>query len=265
MREERSPAIVLRTRAHAESDKIVTCLSRDWGKISAIAKGAKRSRRRFVNVLEPFSHIQLRVRPSRSEELLFLLGAELIQAFRRPSDDLERFALASYIVELADVMTAGREAGQDLYQLVLDGLSTLEVRSELSPLFAPLFALQILRQVGYAPDFSTCQRCGASLAEQAQDGAGIALSSQLGGLLCPGCHGQGGTLLRLSPETVAVLRAYHDPPAGISPRTRQEVPALVTRLLSQHLTRPLKSLAFLEQVGAWGMRPEAGAPEPPGN
>ena len=160
MREERSPAIVLRTRAHAESDKIVTCLSRDWGKISAIAKGAKRSRRRFVNVLEPFSHIQLRVRPSRSEELLFLLGAELIQAFRRPSDDLERFALASYIVELTDVMTAGREAGQDLYQLVLDGLSALEVRSALSPLFAPLFALQILRQVGYAPDFSTCQRCG---------------------------------------------------------------------------------------------------------
>jgi DNA repair protein RecO (recombination protein O) len=260
MREERSPAIVLRTRAHAESDKIVTCLSRDWGKISAIAKGAKRSRRRFVNVLEPFSHIQLRFRPSRSEDLMFLLGAELIQAFRRPSVDLERFALASYIVELADVMTAGREAGQDMYQLVLSGLSTLEAQPRLSPLFAPLFALQILHHVGYAPDFTTCQQCGASLTERAQDGAGLALSSQLGGLLCPRCHGHGGTILRLSPETVAVLWAYHDPqvapPVEISLRTRHEVPALVTRLLSPHLTRPLKSLAFLEQVGVQGMQPE---------
>lgn len=256
MREERSPAIVLRTRPHAESDTIMTCLSRDWGKISAIAKGAKRSRRRFVNVLEPFSHIRLRFRPSRSEDLMFLLGAELLQAFRRPSRDLERFALASYIVELADVMTAGREAGQDLYQLVLNGLGTLETQPRLSPLFAPLFALQILRHVGYAPNFTTCQQCGTSLTAQVWDGAGLASSFQLGGLLCPRCHEHGGTILRLSAETVAVLRAYHTPqtglPAKISLRTRNEVPALVTRLLAPHLTRPLKSLTFLEQVGVQG-------------
>lgn len=257
VREERSPAIVLRTRPYAESDTIVTCLSRDWGKISVIAKGAKRSRRRFVNVLEPFSHIRLRFRPGRSEEdLMFLLDAELIQAFRRPSRDLERFALASYIVELADVMTAGREAGQDLYQLVLDGLGTLEAQPRLSPLFASLFALQILRHVGYAPDFTTCQQCGTSLTDQAWDSVGLALSSQLGGLLCPRCHGHGGTILRLSPETFEVLRTYYAPqtalPAEISLRTRNEVPALVTRLLSPHLTRPLRSLAFLEQVGVQG-------------
>ena len=53
MVEERTPALVLRGRTHGESDKIVTFLTRDWGKVTGIAKGAKRSQRRFVNVLEP--------------------------------------------------------------------------------------------------------------------------------------------------------------------------------------------------------------------
>ena len=67
MREERTPAIVLRSRAHGESDKIVTFLTRDWGKVTGIAKGAKRSRHRFVNVLEAFTQVQLRFRPGRAE------------------------------------------------------------------------------------------------------------------------------------------------------------------------------------------------------
>jgi DNA repair protein RecO (recombination protein O) len=66
MLEERTPAIVLRGRPHGESDKIVTFLTKDWGKVTGIAKGAKRSQRRFVNVLEPFTHVQLRFRSSHS-------------------------------------------------------------------------------------------------------------------------------------------------------------------------------------------------------
>src|SRR5215475_8389966 len=98
MREELTTAIVLRTRTYGESDKIVTFLTRDWGKVTGIAKGAKRSRRRFVNVLEPFTHVQLRFRPSRANDLAFILGCDLIRSFRAPGRDLQRYALASYLV-----------------------------------------------------------------------------------------------------------------------------------------------------------------------
>ncbi len=269
MIEERTPAIVLRTRAYAESDKIVTFLSRDWGKLTGIAKGAKRSRRRFVNVLEPFTHVQLRFRPSRSEDLMFILGCELIQAFRRPSADLERFALASYVVELADVMVAGREAGQEMYDLVLTGLSTLEDETKLSPVFSSLFALHILHRAGYAPDLTACQQCGTVLAEEcAEDAPALSFSSHFGGLLCQRCHGQGGTILQLSPETVSVLRRYQETLTQIQTplaldipvRARNEMRALVTRLLSRHLSRPLKSVAFLEQAGIQTQQAEIDAP-----
>lgn len=269
MIEERTPAVVLRTRAYAESDKIVTFLSRDWGKLTGIAKGAKRSRRRFVNVLEPFTHVQLRFRPSRSDDLMFIVGCELIQAFRRPSADLERFALASYVVELADIMVAGREAGQEMYDLVLTGLNTLEDETSLSPVFYSLFALHMLHRAGYAPDLTRCQQCGTVLGEESpEDAPTLSFSSELGGLLCHRCHGQGGTILQLSPQTLSVLRRYQDTPTKIQTpisldipaRARNELRALVTRLLSRHLSRPLKSIGFLEQAGIHTQSAEIDAP-----
>jgi len=255
MQEERTPAIVLRTRVHGESDKIVTFLTQDWGKITGIAKGAKRSRRRFVNVLEPFTHIRLRFRPSRSDELAFILGCDLVQAFRRPSQDIHRFALASYMVELTDVMVAGREAGQEIYTLLLLGLVSLEELSPLPALFLPAFELRLLVEVGYAPNLSSCCICGTSLPLCTTDGPALLFSPSLSGLLCPQCDTQGGATFRLAPETLSLLQTWlasgHLPdvcPDDRSPRISQETRSLVSRLLAQHLPLPLKSLAFLARV-----------------
>ena len=255
MQEERTPAIVLRTRVHGESDKIVTFLTQDWGKITGIAKGAKRSRRRFVNVLEPFTHIHLRFQPSRSDELIFILGCELVQTFRRPSQDIHRFALASYMVELTDVMVAGREAGQEIYALLLHGLVSLEESSPLPALFLPAFELRLLVEVGYAPNLHSCCVCGTSLPLRTADGPALLFSPSLSGLLCPQCDTQGGATFRLAPETLGLLQTWlasgHLPdmrPNAGSPRIYQETRSLVSRLLAQHLPRPLKSLAFLERV-----------------
>ncbi len=255
MQEERTSAIVLRTRVHGESDKIVTFLTQDWGKITGIAKGAKRSRRRFVNVLEPFTHIRLRFRPSRSDDLAFILGCELVQAFRRPSQDLQRFALASYMVELTDVMVAGREAGQEIYALLLHALASLEESSSLSSLFLSAFELRLLVEVGYAPNLKTCHVCGTSISPRETDGPALLFSPSLSGLLCPRCDTQGGATFRLSPATLSLLQTWlasEHPPGAVSadrsPRIYQETRSLVSRLLAQHLPRPLKSLAFLEHI-----------------
>ena len=251
--EERSLAIVLRTRPHGESDKIVTFLSRDWGKLTGIAKGAKRSRRRFVNVLEPFTHIQLRFRPSRVDgpnDLAFILGCELVRSFRRPSVDLECFALASYVVEVADLMVVGREVGYEMYDLVLQHLTILEEQDTVSPLFPSLFALQLLQHVGYAPDLTTCQQCGKLLTGAT---AAVSFSPQLNGLVCANCRGHTGVMLYLCAETLQVLQHSQSKivrmPHNISVRANREMQALATRLLIQHLPRPLKSLVFLEQAG----------------
>ncbi len=251
MQEERTQAIVLRTRVHGESDKIVTFLTRDWGKVTGIAKGAKRSRRRFVNVLELFTHVALRFRPSRSDGLAFILGCDWIQTFRSPGQDLQKFACANYMAELADVMVAGREAGQETYLLLLHSLSALEDHPALPALFLPAFELRLLIDVGYAPNMTDCQLCGTALTP---DDHTLAFSPSLSGLVCSQCTAQAGATFRLSPETLMLFQVWLAseqsvfPLPDISPRAAQETRTLVSRLLAQHLPRPLKSAAFLDQM-----------------
>jgi len=251
MLEERTPAVVLRSRVHGESDKIVTFLTQHWGKVTGIAKGAKRSRRRFVNVLEPFTQVHLRFRPGRSDELAFIFGCDLIRSFRRPSRDLQRFALASYVVELIDAMVAGRESGSEMYELLLHGLTVLEEHEVLSPLFLPVFELVLLTHAGYAPHLTSCQQCGRSLVNEIP----LIFSPSLGGLLCQNCRAQGGVTLLLSPETLGLLHSVKNVAEATflqttaSSRVYRETRALVSSLLSRHLSRPLKSRAFLEQAG----------------
>src|SRR5437762_5099386 len=101
--EETTPAVVLRARDYSESDRIVTLLTRDAGKLSGIAKGAKNSRQRFSRKLEPFTHVVLFFRRRPHGELVFITRAEPADLTTQSlDDDLGKIALASYMVELAD-------------------------------------------------------------------------------------------------------------------------------------------------------------------
>src|SRR5499427_3856541 len=103
--EESSPAIVLRARDYAEADRIVTLLTRDFGKLSGIAKGAKASRRRFERKLEPFTNAMLYFRRRPHGQLIFITRAERLEGAPREFDDLGQIALGSYMLELADALT----------------------------------------------------------------------------------------------------------------------------------------------------------------
>src|SRR5260370_8504147 len=105
--EESTPAIVLRARDYADSDRIVTLLTRNAGKLSGIAKGAKASRYRFERKLEPFSHVMLYFRRRPHGQLVFITRAEA--AGVKPvclEDDLGRFPLGTYLLELAQALTS---------------------------------------------------------------------------------------------------------------------------------------------------------------
>jgi DNA repair protein RecO (recombination protein O) len=168
MQEQISPAIVLFTRTYGESDKIVTFMSRDWGKMQGIAKGAKRSTRRFVNVLEPFTHVRLRFRPGKSSDLVFVVACELLDAPRSLAQDLDKFAAANYLIELADKLVVGREAGEEVYMLLRDGLFNLDLAPSLPSLLLTGYELHLLIRVGYAPHLSCCQGCSLQLQEMAE-------------------------------------------------------------------------------------------------
>src|SRR5260370_15797714 len=124
--DESSAAILLRTRDYSESDRIVTLLTRDAGKLTGIAKGAKQSRRRFERKLELFSHVMLYFKRRPHGDLVFITRAE--SAELRPydlADDLGKIALGCYMAELADSMTRDEAEAQAAYEILADGLAAL--------------------------------------------------------------------------------------------------------------------------------------------
>jgi DNA repair protein RecO (recombination protein O) len=246
--EIRTPAVVVRTRAFAESDKIVTFLTRDLGKVSGIAKGAKRSKRRFVNVLEPFTHVHATLRLRPHTDLAFVAACELLDAHHSFTRDLDRFAHASYILELTDRMVQGHEAGQATYELVRDGLGLLDRHPPEAGMLRA-FELHLLRLTGYEPIFHTCQGCGATLATVTR----MYVQPLRGGARCPTCRAEGRAFV-VSRETLERLVALQQSSFADDDASRfrlpasnaAEVRALVRSFFAGSLTKPLASERLLE-------------------
>lgn len=242
--------MVVRTRAFGESDKIVSFLTRDLGKIAGIAKGAQRSKRRFVNVLEPFTHVEVTLRLRPGSDLAFVQACELRDAPISVARDLLKFAYASYVLELTDRMVREREAGPETYELVRDAIALLE-NGDAEPGVLRAFELQLLRLTGYEPELAHCRRCGTGFTA----GRAMYVHPARGGVLCAHCRGE-GRVYQASQPVLARLIALQTTSfaSGASDRFRldpgmaAEARALVRCFFAGNLTAPLASEKFLESI-----------------
>ncbi len=247
--EEASAAIVLRARDYSEADRIVTLLTRDFGKLGGIAKGAKNSRRRFERKLEPFSHAMLYFRRRPHGPLVFVTRAEATAELRpfNIDDDLAKIALGSYMLELADAMTSEGAETEGAYRVLDEALGTISDAGA-SLALRQAFELKFLRWAGFGLEFARCRQCAAVSAEEA---AAYFVVSR-GGIACARCRPsvpegairiEGASVVRLArlgemdlAETSSTGAAGADAALAIS------------RFLSSVLDRKLRSTAFLDSV-----------------
>lgn len=246
-----SPAIVLRSWAYGESDKIVSFLTRDFGKIRGIAKGAKRSRKRFLNVLEPFTLVQLRFHERPNSPLAFVHACDWVYVYRAIARDLGKIAHASYLVEITDELTRDGDDSLSLFEHLRSGLRFLEENAA-SPEFLTAFELMLLRLAGFQPILEQCQRCG----RDPEPGGGNldrwGFSPADGGVLCRGCRDYRREAVPLSAEALSVLTHIQrhgwtegEPPPSLQPALR-EARALMPLFIQYQISKKLKSAAFLD-------------------
>src|SRR3546814_8576041 len=148
----RAEGIVLRTHKLGESDRIVSVLTREHGKVRAVAKGVRKTKRRFGARLEPPTHIQLQLYEGRSE-LHIVDQAETIDHFGAIRGDLDRLTGAVSMLEAADQLGLEGEPNPALYQMLLGALRALAGHS--GPLVVPAFRSEE-RRVGQEC-VSTCR------------------------------------------------------------------------------------------------------------
>lgn len=243
-------AIVLRHRPFGESDKIVSFFTEEFGKLTGIAKGAMRSRRRFVNSLEPFALVNLRFHERAHGNLAFILAADLVTSFNRLLADLERISYASYLVEITDGLVGDREENRAIYQHLKEGLTFLE-ENETSLRFLTAFELKLLRLVGYQPFLEHCKGCRCAL-ENAQ--SRWHFSPIDGGILCGSCARSRRQILPLGSTAVEVLTALQserEVSRTSLPRSAvQEIRAALLGFIQFHMDREIKSASFLSTFAA---------------
>jgi DNA repair protein RecO (recombination protein O) len=246
--EESTPAIVLRARDYAEADRIVTLLTRDFGKLSGIAKGAKASRRRFERKLEPFTQVILYFRRRPHGQLVFITRAERSDGAPPELDELAKIALGSYMLELTDALTTEEAEAMGAYQVLASGLEVLGRRTPTIAL-RQAFELQMLQAAGFGLEFGRCRLCGKF--PQLQTGAVYFLPSR-GGIVCAQCRGSAlESAVRMDASNAAALAQLCLAPLAEAATFTQGDAASMSAIgcfLATILDRKLRSLDFLNSV-----------------
>jgi DNA repair protein RecO (recombination protein O) len=245
-----SEALVLRAVDFGESDRVVHLLVPGAGRLTAIAKGARRSTRRFPGLLDLFNHLRVEVERPRRGSLARLEHARLIDAYLGLRSDPRRFALGCFLLELLDRQAPEGGARRDLEQLFGFATSALGSLAEAQPdrRTQVLLELRALAALGLRPELRLCVRCGREV------GGGEAVVFQVpeGGPVCAACRRPGdagvpvhlGTLRAL--ERGASLPLGHIARLALPPPALAEALHLLDRFQRFHVGVELRSRAFLE-------------------
>jgi DNA repair protein RecO (recombination protein O) len=177
----RTEAVVLRSLRYGEADRILHIYTPMRGRVSAIAKGVRRTRSRFGGRLEPFSHIDMQLHEGRSD-LLTVTGADTIHAHAHLRDDGAALDAAGRACDAVARLFETGDAHPEVFHLLCNELRLLEEQPELATLGNQLsFRLKLLVAAGFGPQLSACASCGER--EHL-----VGFSGAAGGVVCEACE-----------------------------------------------------------------------------
>lgn len=252
MPQYKTPAVVLYSLDFAEWDKLVTFFTRDFGKVKGVAKGAKRSRKRFGSGLEPITYSRLSFFEKERSSLVRLNHCEIIESYPKIHDDVLRVGYASYLGELVNEMVAEREVNKEIFKLFITFLYLLN-ESFFREEFIRIFELRLLALSGYQPELRRCVVCREEVKGEKEH----RFSLNRGGLICSDCFKGSGDYPSLSGGTIKMLQHAQTIELEkvtrlfFSPQAREESRMILTRFIEYHLEKPLKSLRVLERLGTY--------------
>lgn len=237
----------MRVKEFGESDLLVTFFTPDRGRLKGVAKGARRSRKRFVNCLDIFSLVNLEYDPKRKGDLCFIHSGKLIEAYSGLRKDFAALSGASYVVELTEILFPWALPDRDIFE-VLKRTFHLLASGERTDLIAVLFELIAMSRGGYGINLEKCCVCG-----RIYKGEGDAVfRPEKGGIACLKCQQITALTPKISPNTVDVIRRMQSKSiAGIEERrityeeTLMELKPVLKLHREYHLGRNIKTSSYL--------------------
>jgi len=198
-----TPAILLRRLDYGDFDLILTFLSLERGKISLIAKYAKKSAKRFAGILELFSLMEVVASTGKGRGLPVLQEAALKSPFSTIRDDIRKTAYASYWCELLNKWVEENQKQAPLYYLLKHVLSQLDSGAPAAAEISIFFQMRLLYISGHGPSLRQCGRCRKNL--ETIESNPVVFDIAKGAILCDGCASGAGGRIRLSKGTIKQL------------------------------------------------------------
>jgi DNA repair protein RecO (recombination protein O) len=200
-----SPAVIMRVKELGESDLLVTFFTAQKGRLKGVAKGARKSRKRFVNALDLFSLVNLEYAPRRQGNLLFLESGKLLNAYPGLRADFSALSKASYMIELTEILFPPGASEPDMFDLLNLSLDALS-RGEKTHLIPLVFEFKAMSLGGYRINAGRCSKCGRPYRHE-----GIAVFvRERGGIACLKCAQPSANFPTLKPASVEAIETFQN-------------------------------------------------------
>ena len=248
----KTSGIVLKTTRYGDTSLIVTVLTRDFGKVSAIAQGGRTNRSKMLAGLQLFSYSEIVMYKAKSKNGLYHLDEMTVtEGFSSIRADLDKMAYASYFAEVC--IGAATEDGDEceMLGLLLNTLFALDKDLCDYEKIKTVFEWRLAAIEGYAPQLSACGGCGDS-------DELYGLSYKEGTVLCKKCAEGLSGVVKLSAGMLKII----DYICGCEPKkifafeANQNTVNYLSKVsegyISVQLDRDFKTLGYLKNVRALG-------------
>ena len=237
-------AIVLRTCRLGESDKIASLLTRQLGRVRAVAKGAFSRRGRYGAALEPLSYIRVWIYDRENRDLQRIGSAEIEESFFEMQRDYRVQLAAQYLAEVTERFLPDREVNERVFRLLLAVLRAFKRFGEVNrPLL--FFDYWLLRLGGFLPDLSRCMACQRPFAGEDgfYDAGAVAL-------VCERCRSS-ASAERITTKALELIPAFRSAPIEewiqkeAAPPGTRELRRMLEQIIEAHVEKKIATRAML--------------------
>ena len=237
----KTEAIILKGMKYRETSKILTLYTREFGKISVIAKGARSPKSKFGSALEPMNYVLAVFYKKDNRDLHLLAQCDLMKSFRGISEEMDRLHAAMAVVELVNAVSHAEEQNEKLFTTTVEALEKINRATKNALHVFYCFEMRLSDILGFRPNFSTCFGCGEDI-ETVPGTKDIELHLSGGGAFCADCShkslGQGRISLA-GLKSLQRLQEMEDiggaTRLALSPSVRNEVSGTLRRFLQSHI------------------------------
>ena len=245
-------AFVLRTQDYRDTSLLAQFYTREHGKVQGIIKGIRDTRARFGGTVEPFSLNEiLFYKKRRGGDLHLVTQIECLELYPKVREDLERLAYASYFVELLNEFSVAEDPSPEIFDLLNDSLVFLGSGASVKR-SARIFEIKLFELLGLMPEIRACVICRVQAPEPAY------FNASLGGIHCRACGSKAGAEAGSVPLSQGAVHFLEQVMSSeikelgqikASQEIGKELERMLKRFVEFHLTRPLKSLVFIQKMG----------------